>query len=254
MPTPFMHLHTAEQILFSMKQSNGNGRILTQLEESWPAFYMGSVAPDVNAISDLARSATHFYEMPPDPELQAYAAMLVAYPDLACVQKLPVDKAVFVAAYSAHLLLDLIWLREIVYPFFVQAEHLGDRAQRWLTHFVLLTYLDTLALDALPDTAVTTLANAHPHHWVPFITDDILVAWRDMLVEQLHPDAPVKTVEIFAQRMGMPAAEFAAKLQDADWMAEQVFAKVPVDQVQIILTDAVPRSVAIISDYLQQYK
>lgn len=251
MPTPFMHLHTAEQILSAMKQSNGNGRILTELELSWPAFYMGSVAPDVNAISDIERSVTHFYKMPPNPELQAYAQMLVAYPDLACVQKLPTDKAVFVAAYSAHLLLDLIWLREIVVPFFVQADHLGDRAQRWLTHFVLLTYLDKLALESLPNTAVTTLANAHPHQWLPFITDDILVAWRDLLVEQLHPDAPVKTVEIYAGRMGMSPTEFAANLQDAEWMAEQVFGKVPVDQVQAILTDAVPRSVAIISDYLQ---
>ena len=175
MPTPFMHLHTAEQILSTMKMSNGNGRILSQLEGCWPAFYMGSVAPDVNAISDLKRSATHFYKMPPDPELQAYAEMLVMYPDLACVPQLPTDKAVFVAAYSAHLLLDLVWLREIVYPYFMQDDQWGTPEQRRLTHFILLTYLDTLALEALPDTAVTTLANAHPHHWVPFISDDILI-------------------------------------------------------------------------------
>lgn len=252
MPTPFMHLHMAEQILSTMKaSSNGNGRILSQLQESWPAFYMGSVAPDVNAISDIARSATHFYEMPPDPQLEAYAKMLVTYPDLACGCNLPPDKAAFVAAYSAHLLLDLVWMREIVYPFFVHADQWGDRAQRRLTHFILLTYLDTLALEALPETAVSTLANAHPQQWVPFIADDLLVAWRDMLVAQLYPEAPIKTVEIYAERLGMSVEEFATNLQDAQWMAEQVFGKIPVNKVQARLTEAVPRSIEIISDYLQ---
>lgn len=245
-----MHLDIAEQIRRQAVQ-NGHGRLADQLGAEWPAFYLGSVAPDINAISDIRRAETHFYDIPPRPENEAVPEMLAQYPLLAAVDRLPAAQAIFVAAYSAHLLLDLIWLREIVVPFFFQADHLGPPAQRRLTHFILLTYLDTISLEALPDTAVTTLAQASPNQWLPFVPDALLVQWRDMLVDQLHPEAPVRTVEIYAGRLGMSAAEFGAALHDPAWMEEHVFSKLPVLEIQAIIQTAVPRSVQLITDYLQ---
>ncbi len=52
--------------------------------------------------------------------------MMARYPVLAQAKNLPPDRAVFVAAYSAHLLLDLIWFRQIVVPMFYDAPQLGD--------------------------------------------------------------------------------------------------------------------------------
>lgn len=250
MPTPFMHLHIAEQIK-ERATYRGNGRLQSVLKAEWPAFYLGSVAPDVNAISAIPRAGTHFYEMPPADDEMAYPTMLRQYPQLARVGTMPAAQAICVAAYSAHLMLDLIWLREVVYPFFYLPKDLGDRQQRRLTHFILLTYLDTIALNALPETAVTTLAAAKTTQWLPFIEDAILTEWRDLLVDQLRPGAPVKTVEIYAKRLGMSPAEFAADLQDPDWMQARVFSKIPVDKVQQILQTAVPKSVALIRNYLE---
>ncbi|WP_420642387.1 zinc dependent phospholipase C family protein [Candidatus Leptofilum sp.] len=249
MPTPFMHLHTAEQIL-DMVSANGNGRLHQTLSAEWPAFYLGSVAPDVNAISPLPRVSTHFYDVPPQPEETAYGTMLTQYPQLVDFGTMSAGQAICVAAYSAHLMLDLIWLREIVYPFFYKADHLGDRKQRQLTHFILLTYLDTIAFDALPETAVSTLAAAQPKHWLPFVDDSILIAWQEMLTEQLAPGAAIRTIEIYAGRLKMSPAQFAANLKDPDWMKAQVFDKIPVDIVQQILQAAVPRSIDLIQNYL----
>lgn len=246
-----MHLHIAEQI-FERLAAGGNGRLQHLLAAEWPAFYLGSVAPDVNAISTLPRESTHFYDVPPAPEETAYLTMLERYPQLNDAALLPPGQAVCVAAYSAHLMLDLIWLREVVYPFFYLAEDLGDRQQRRLTHFILLTYLDTIALSRLPETAVSTLAAARSHHWLPFIDDLILTAWQEMLVAQLQPGAPVKTIEIYAGRLRISAEAFAANLQNPAWMQARVFDKIPVDTVQQILQTAVPQSVELISKYLQQ--
>ncbi len=245
-----MHLHTAEQI-YALAGSTGNGRLQATFAAEWPAFYLGSVAPDVNAISTLPRRDTHFYRMPPDEAEMAYPTMLARYPQLNNVAQMPPAQAMFVAAYSAHLLLDLVWLRQIVYPFFYLPKHLGDRQQRELTHFILLTYLDTIALQALPETAESTLAAAHSQQWSPFIADAILVDWQNMLVEQLAPGAPVKTIEIYAGRLGMSAAAFAANLQDPDWMRAQVFDKIPVAEVQAILQQAVAPSLELIIHYLK---
>lgn len=244
-----MHLHTAEQIL-DMTKANGNGRLHQTISAEWPAFYLGSVAPDVNAISPLSRLSTHFYDVPPAPEETAYGAMLEMYPQLVDFASMSAGQAVCVAAYSAHLMLDLIWLREIVYPFFYKADHLGDRKQRQLTHFILLTYLDTIAIEALPQTAELTLAAAKPKEWLPFVDDSILISWREMLTEQLAPGSAIRTIEIYAGRLKMSADEFAANLKDPAWMKAQIFDKIPVDEVQHILQTAVPRSVELIQNYL----
>lgn len=251
MPTPFMHLQIAEQIILSLEGDDKNGSVLPCLQQEWSAFYLGSIAPDVNSVSDIKRETTHFYAMPPAPELHAHQEMLQQYPQLADTEALSPATAVFLAAYQAHLLLDLVWLREIVYPYFVQNDNFESREQRWLTHFILLTYLDTLALEALPKTAVYTLATAQTNHLLPFIGSQALTNWRDMIVEQLQPNAPIKTIEIYAERIGISPEEFAANLHDQMWMSAQVFDKIPVDEVQKRLTEAVPSSIKIISDYLQ---
>lgn len=255
MPTPFMHLHIAEQI-FELAVQNGSnrkadGRLQETLAAEWPAFYLGSVAPDVNAISDISRFGTHFYDVPPSEDEMAYPTMLAIFPQLRALATMPPAQALFVAAYSAHLMLDLIWLRQIVFPFFFAPKGLGSRKQRALIHNILLTYLDTLALAALPTTAVSTLAAATPKQWLPFVPDAILVEWRDILTAQLEPEAPVKTIEIYAGRMKMSPEEFAANLQDPNWMQTQVFNKIPVDKVQAILQTAVPQSLELVQNYLQ---
>lgn len=246
MPTPFMHLQTAEKILAAVP----NGRFRTLLTQQWPAFYLGSVAPDYQTICDVPREVSHFYTFPPDPAIQAHAELLAKHPELVQVVNLPPEQSVFVAAYMAHLMLDLVWFWEIVLPFFVQAGKWGSRETRQLVHFILLTHLDTLALESLPQTAVSTLAAAHPQHWLPFAADDHLIRWRDMLVEQLHPGAPIQTVEIYAGRMGMTSAEFATHLHDPAWMQEHLFDNIPVDKVQAVLETAVPRSIDLITNYL----
>ena len=244
-----MHLHIAEQII-ELSAANGNGRLQSALASNWPAFYLGSVAPDVNAISAISRESTHFYDVPPAKEERAYPTMLALYPQLADLAAMTPGQAMFVAGYSAHLMLDLIWLREVVYPFFYLPKNLGDRQQRTLTHFILLTYLDTIALNALPETAVSTLAAAQSEQWLPFVSDDILAEWQAMLVAQLQPGAPVKTIEIYAGRLGISPTQFADNLQNPDWMRTEVFDKIPVQQVQAILQTAVPQSVQLISNYL----
>ncbi|MCA9932277.1 MAG: hypothetical protein H6662_03105 [Ardenticatenaceae bacterium] len=231
-------------------RSPTNGCLLDLLRREWPAFYLGSVAPDVQTVSGAPRTATHFYDVPPEQGNMAYPRMLVQYPQLADVKQMPLAQAVFVAGYSAHLLLDLVWFREILMPIFVNSSALGEGRQRWMMHHTLLTYLDGLAYASLPETAVNTLAAAHPQHWLPFVTDQDLQTWRDMLTVQLEPDAPLETVAVYAQRLHMTPADFAAQLADEQWMSTHFFALVPVEKVQARLETAVTESISVIHNYL----
>jgi hypothetical protein len=252
MPTPFMHLHIAEQIKESLRDQLGQkGNLTVILDAEWPAFYLGSVAPDYQTLCGVPREVTHFYSLPPAPDNQAYPRMMARYPHLADTNSLPANQAVFVAAYAAHLMLDLIWFRQIVVPKFYQAQQLGDVRKRHLLHLILLSYLDKSAFEALPDTAGKMLANAQPTRWLPFATDEELRNWRDFLVPQLLPGGVSQTVEIYAGRLQMTTEAFAAKLDDGVWLQKNLFTQVPVTAVQEILAAAVPASIQLINGYLK---
>lgn len=245
-----MHLHMAEQIRQRLGQL-GHGRLQQQVVAQWPAFYLGSVAPDVNAISQIARSETHFYQAPPLPAADAYLQLLVQHPQLRKAAQLPPAQAMFVAAYGAHLLLDLVWLREVDYPLFFQSTSAVSAAERRLVHFVLLTYLDQLALGSLPATAVDHLNGARPSAWLPFVPDSVLVDWRHLLASQLQPGGTVQTTAIFGRRVGLSADEFASYLADASWMEAHIFSPLPLAHIQQCLQTAVDRSVDFVASYLQ---
>lgn len=247
MPTPFMHLQMAEWIRSDERLC---GRARTLVEQQWPAFYLDSIAPDVNAISDITRMATHFYHIPPEPDEWGYTEMFAEYPSLAESVKLAATQAVFIAGYSAHLLLDVRWFREVLVPYFFEQGEWADNKERFLVHNILLTHLDTLAFESLPEEAGAVLAAATPDHWLPFAPDPALVQWQEAVAPQLYPGATTRTIEIYSGRMKMTPEQFAAHLHDPAWMETNLFQRVPVPQVQAMLQDAIGQSIAVINHYL----
>lgn len=241
-----MHLQMAERIIASERLEPN---IRTQILTNYPAFYLGNVAPDFQAICDIPREVTHFYNLPPDPKNRGYDRMLAQHPDLIDIKNLAPDKATFIAGYSIHLRLDLRWYHEILIPYFLQSEGWADRRQRFVIHNTLLTYLDMLAVDSLPENAAQILGSVVPNYCLSFARDENLMAWRDMLVDQLQPGAMLRTIEIYAERLKMSPEEFAANLENPVWMADHVFAKVPVEKVQAMLLEAVDESIDIITSY-----
>lgn len=248
MPTPFMHLHIAEMI---REQAGENGRFASILSASWPAFYLGSVAPDCQEIAGISREATHFYGVPPQPDNQAYPRMLATYPQLADGTALPPAQAMFVAAYSVHLMYDLIWFREVLVPYFVNAKRWAAAfEERLMVHHVVLTYLDKLAYESLPETAVSTLSSAQPDHWLPFVSDEVLCQWQNLLVAQLEPAGELSTINVYADRLGITPAAFATNLNSPNWMDAHVFQFIPIEEIQAKMETAVADSIDLICKYL----
>jgi hypothetical protein len=247
MPTPFMHLQVAERIL---TDDSLQIEIRRLIERNYPAFYLGNVAPDYQTICNVAREKTHFYKLPPDEDNRAYPQMLATYPELDQPATLQPGHAVFIAAYCAHLMLDLRWYHEVLIPFFVAPIEWESHRQRFVVHNTLLTYLDKLAVKSLPHEAAATLSSAQPDGWLPFALDQELMDWRDMLVEQLQPGAQLRTVEIYAERLFLTPEEFSANLEERSWMDEFLFNRVPIDEVQQTMTSAVVESVELLTTYL----
>jgi hypothetical protein len=195
MPTPFMHLAVAERIRVDARLSADIRKLVA---DHYPAFYLGNVAPDFQTICDIPREKTHFYPLPPVPGDRAFTTMFAQYPEMSLASRLPVSQAVFLAAYAAHLMLDVRWFHEVMMPYFVHSPDWDNHHERFVVHNTLLTYLDKLAVDSLPDSAEMILAAAEPDNWLPFAADEELIRWRDYLVVQLRPGTALQTITIFA--------------------------------------------------------
>lgn len=247
MPTPFMHLQIAERVLVNDALYEEQRR---QLKKNLPAFYLGNIAPDYQTIFNVAREKTHFYQLPPAMNDRAYPEFLNSFPLLKNPHELSVGHAVFIAAYCAHLFLDLQWYHGVLVPYFVSPETWDDNHQRFVVHNTLLTYLDKEAVTSLPANAAETLASAEPNRWLPFAADNKLTRWRDILVDQLRPGATLKTIEIYAQRLYLTPEEFASNLEKREWMETYLFKRVPIEAVKELLASSVLSSVQIINQYL----
>jgi len=245
-----MHLLSAEQVRLQLRR-NQVENVGAQLERGFAAFYLGNVAPDYQTICNIPRAKTHFYDLPPESDEQPQKLFLNRYPELADAAELDGDQACFLAGYCVHLLLDYAWYSEILMPFFINSDGWRDYRQRFVAHDALLTYLDGIAVGALPDDAGKVLATATPSQWLPFATDDDLIRWQQTLVDQLRPGHRVQTAAIYARRLSIATRDFEAKVTSKEWLKEHLFARVPVEQVQKRLDAAISRGAVLTNSYLE---
>lgn len=253
MPTPFMHLSYAEALIVDPRLNPAVAEILAA---EWPSFYLGSVAADYQAICDTPRAKTHFYKNPvPREETNVgYVRLLDEYPELSDVSRLDRVTAVFQAGYNVHLLYDVYWLRQILVPFILEDDSWGgaDIQTRFMSHHTLLTYLDKHALQAIQaihgNQLYNILANAPILH-LPYIQSDHLATWQTNIAEQLLPDAPSKTISVYAKRLKMTPEQFAINLADKGWMQKEVFDRIPHPSIRVYQESAQEQAVQLLNTY-----
>ena len=143
----------------------------------------------------------------------------------------PRDEAhrIFLAGYVAHLGMDEIWTRQLFWPRFRQNGWGPDRRARVYALHVLLSWLDERDYQ-VPNAAIAqALAQARPARWLPFLADDDLLAWRDLILRQLQGSS--ETLAILSRRVGATSAEFRALLDDSPALQQQLRAYVSREQL-----------------------
>ncbi|MEM9776356.1 MAG: zinc dependent phospholipase C family protein [Chloroflexota bacterium] len=247
MPTPFMHLKVAEEMI---RRPDLSPSLRHHLENHWPAFCLGQIAADFQIICDIKRSKTHFYHVPPKKgDLAAFDRMLDQFPALAQSDQLSADHAVFVAGYGAHLLYDLIWFHNIVMIF-----ALGDWAERmarFTAHNALLAHEDGAAYPHLNPKVGKQILEVDAKGWLPFDEEGNLKAWQTLVGEQLLPKNDSQTIQIYAERMDMTTAELTANLQDQTWLDANIFDHVSRQLLNGVFEQAVTGGIDLVSNYLK---
>lgn len=250
MPTPFTHLRLVAPLLADPPP----GPAADLLPAEPGPFLLGSAAPDVRTVSPISRRETHFYSIPPDPTRMAISTMLAAWPSLADATAMSPGRAAFLAGYLAHLWFDEHWHNTLINPYFVERDDWGSKPARFDVYNVLLGYLDQRDRAALDDSVSRLLERVEPGNWIPFVPDNDLMAWRDLLIDQLRPGGDSRTAEIMARRAHLDPVEFQALIVDEGRMADKVFRHIPRTAVIQAYQEGLEGSAWVIGNYLYNWR
>lgn len=224
------------------------------LDRHREAFLLGNTAPDVQVISGQRRETTHFYNIPVRGLDPAWGRMLQRYPTLARADALPEAQAAFLAGYLCHLQADQFWALEIFNPVFGLEQTWETFRHRLYVHNALRAYLDLKVVDELPAGLGAWLSRSPVEGILPFVEDDHLRQWRDDLAGQLQPDASVRTVEVFASRLGREADDLYQLLQSGPRMDQEVFDRLPDRLLSTYREHLLQENVALLTTYLKNAK
>jgi len=246
MPTPFMHMAFAERIIRDPALPDP---LRSAIKAQWGAFLLGSIAPDARVASGIRRADTHFFEYEPVIAVPPNVVMLTQYPALQPTHIHDAAHAVFIAGYSAHLAMDEVWCTDLLFPKFMKLDG-GSFSSFQMLH-MLLGYLDGRDYAALPIAEqYPALAGVTLDQWLPFIPDSALIAWRDLIAQQIAPDGHSQTLEILGQRIQMSADEMAAFINDTAQMDEKLWHNVPHETVAAVETTMYDRARDVLIGYL----
>jgi len=190
-----------------------------------PAFQLGSIVADARVASGLGRETTHFYSYNHPIVEHPWRVMLDEHPSL----KQPHDEAhlSFLAGYVAHLATDESWALKMVRPYFGREWQGVERHEKFFALHLILTYMDERDEAGLESWQAEKLMTCVPDHWLPFMSDDTLCAWRDLVAEQITPDGDSQTLPIFGKRLGLDINFIRQTLDDPDEMHRRLWQHIP---------------------------
>jgi len=223
MPTPFTHLETAQRLLDDPYLTSAT-RDLLNSERS--AFLLGSIAADARVESGASRDTTHFYAYDQPITEHPWRIMVRQYPALREADD--AGKRAFLAGYVAHLSIDEYWTLNMVRPYFVKREwNTPSREFRFLMLHIILSYMDARDLRLLRPWQHDCLCAAQPDGWLPFMSDTILIGWRDFIGRQIGADGSSQTLALFGYRIGRKPEELQAILDSPEQMQHGLWDNVP---------------------------
>ena len=223
MPTPFTHLNITQRLLHDTAIPQAYRDLISAHR---PAFQLGSIVADARVASGLGRETTHFYSYSYPIVEHPWRVMLEEHPSL----RQPHDEAhlVFLAGYVAHLSTDESWALKMVRPEFGSREWEGvERHDKFFALHLILTYMDERDEATLEPWQAEKLCTCAPDNWLPFMSDDALCTWRDLVAEQITPDGDSQTLTIFSDRLRLAAAFIRETLDNPDEMHRRLWQHVP---------------------------
>jgi hypothetical protein len=92
-------------------------------------------------------------------------------------------------------------------PHFASGNWGEDKHDRFFSLHLMLIHMDERDEARLTEHAVSTMRQATPDNWLPFMPDAVICEWRDFIADQIEGES--ETIDIFAGRIGAKPQQLA---------------------------------------------
>ena len=169
-----MHIHLSHQAAEQLDRS--------YVFDHLGAYYLGSTAPDIRAMTRWPREQTHFAPLSVEEVGTGTETMFRMHPELR--EAMSPASMSFLAGYVGHLAADEVWITSVFRPHFDIAEEsrlTGDQVEANIWDRAMQLDLDRQALPQID-------GDTHPEKWLacaahdvsmPFFEDGLLTEWKD---------------------------------------------------------------------------
>ena len=174
MPNLPMHIHLANEVAEQLDRG--------YVFDHKGAYYLGSTAPDIRAMTRWPREQTHFAPLSVEEVGTGTKTMFRMHPELR-EHMSPASQA-FLAGYVCHLAADEVWITSVFRRHFDTTEEnslTDDQVEANIWDRAMQLNMDRQALPRINGCA-------HPEHWLscsdknvsmPFFEDGLLTEWKD---------------------------------------------------------------------------
>jgi len=224
-----MHIHLANEVAEQLDRS--------YVFDHLGAYYLGSTAPDIRAMTRWPREQTHFAPLSVEEVGTGTKTMFRMHPELQ-EEMSPASQA-FLAGYVCHLAADEVWITSVFRNHFDTAEAsrlTDDQIEANIWDRAMQLDMDRQALPQIS-------GGAHPEKWLscsdqdvsmPFFEDGLLTEWKERVgrfpvwefnwerlkgaLNRLYRDdeGVQRTVERFLEGMPHNMEELYGKVPDAN--------------------------------------
>jgi hypothetical protein len=175
----------------SLAKTLADSLALGDIDADRGAYYLGSTAPDIRAITRWERERTHFFDLNNFEHQDSVQSMFAAFPELSNRAAVTTGTASFMAGYITHLVLDEGWIAEVYRPLFGERSALGGSERANVMDRVIQFEMDRsrredrATVDAMrAEIAATALDIA-----VGFMDMETLARWREVNLDFLQAPA-----------------------------------------------------------------
>jgi hypothetical protein len=98
--------------------------------------------------------------------------------------------------------------------------------QRFLMLHILLITLDERDLARLDASLMECLRDVPVHRWLPFLSDEVLREWGNLIYRQIMPGGESETLAVYGVRVGKTTEQLRAILDSPEQMQRDLWAHV----------------------------
>ncbi len=220
------------------------------------SYYFGSSAPDIRVITRRDRSETHFFDLDDLAAQDSIEAMLDAHPQLRAVGGLDPGTLAFMAGYLTHLAMDEVYIETMYREFFGARSPMRDDKRAPVLDRALQFEMNRRDLEdeEVMSEIKTSLEVCRTANAVPFIPDDQLPRWREVVIDFASQgptwDRFPRMMNIHLQRAGFSDEQIDDLSRNASDLVHESLSYVGEARVQEFLDLAMERSRERLREYL----